>query len=227
MALVQALVVSQLAHIWSRNCSCGLSCLLALAKVCCLPSASKPRFRGSPQQWSLASLTDPNFSGLPQLCQTNPLRVSSWRQPQSSPWPLISEAWASVPNPYLPQSVCKHASQAGKCWLLLISVVNSLCFAFHSPVAVLHFEVSKGPLSTSLRVFPSVWKLFLLDSSLQRNRSLLNSSVLFFPCVFALPHYVEINMPFWKSGLSPTFSRCSVGAVPHADVFFVHLWGRR
>ena len=28
-------------------------------------------------------------------------------------------------------------------------------------------------------------------------------------------------------GLLPAFSRCSVGVVPHADVFLMYLWGRR
>ena len=35
-------------------------------------------------------------------------------------------------------------------------------------------------------------------------------------------------LAFWEVwGLLPAFSRCSVGVVPHVDVFLIYLWGRR
>ena len=35
-------------------------------------------------------------------------------------------------------------------------------------------------------------------------------------------------LAFWEVwGLLPAFSRCSVGAVPHVDVFLMYLWGGR
>ena len=78
---------------------------------------------------------------------------------------------------------------------------------------------------------PSVWKPFLLHSSLPLVRvpSLFFVSVF---CFFFCPTQVQVGsfLPFGRSeigGLLPAFSGCSIGVVPHVDVFLVYLWGGR
>ena len=60
-----------------------------------------------------------------------------------------------------------HASRfsAGKCCLAVISVVNSLSFAFGAPVAVFPQGFLKLPPSPPVRGFLSVQTLFLLHHS--------------------------------------------------------------
>ena len=50
---------------------------------------------------------------------------------------------------------------------------------------------------------------------------------LFFLFSFALPRYVGSFVPFGKSEVFRQFRRCSVGVVPHVDVFLMYLWGGR
>ena len=110
---------------------------------------------------------------LPASCDAlAPFRLCSRSQPQSSPWGLTSEARASAPSPYLPQQVSRQASQAGECWLtpILCAGISPLCPL--TPVAVLSSVAPKLPthsppsLSLPVKGLPSVWKLFLLHSSL-------------------------------------------------------------
>ena len=79
-----------------------------------------------------------------------------------------------------------------------------------------------------MRGFPSVWKLFLLYRSLPEAQMLSWSPVLipfffFFSDLFC-PTLLHGD---YLRGLLPVFSRCSVGAVPHTDVFFIYLWRGR
>ena len=64
----------------------------------------------------------------------------------------------------------------------MISVVNSLHFAFQAPIAASGFEVPKLPtLSLPVKGFPSVWKLFLLHSSLLEMQVSVLNPFIFFP----------------------------------------------
>ena len=84
------------------------------------------------------------------------------------------------------------------------------------------------PRSLPVRGLPSAWKLFLLHSSLPKVQvpSLFFCLCFFF---FLLPTQVLWDcLAFWEvCGLLPAFSRCSVGFIPHVDVFLMYLWGGR
>ena len=79
------------------------------------------------------------------------------------------------------------------------------------------------PPSPPVKGLPSVWKLFLLHSSLLEVQV---PSLFFCLCFFFFPTQVHGDfLAFWEvSGLLPAFSRCSVGVVPHVDVFLMYLW---
>ena len=53
--------------------------------------------------------------------------------------------------------------------------------------------------------------------------------MLLFPSLLFCPTHISGDfLAFWEVwGLLPAFSRCSVGVVPHVDVFLIHLWGGR
>ena len=126
---------------------------------------------------------------LPASCGTlAPFRLCSRSQPQSSPWDLTSDARASAPSPYLPQRVSRQASQAGECWSALILCGNPSA-ALCTPVAVLSSMAPKlppaHPPSLPVKGLPSVWKLFLLHSSLP----LVQVLSLFFCLLFFLLLY--------------------------------------
>ena len=118
-------------------------------------------------------MAGPDFflDSLPASCGAlAPFRLCSRSQPQSSPWDLNSEAGASAPSPLLPLQVSRQASQAGECWsaLILCTGISLLCSLY--PVAALCSVAPKfhptQPLSLPVKGLPSVWKLFLLHSSL-------------------------------------------------------------
>ena len=81
-------------------------------------------------------------------------------QPQSSPWDPTSEAWASAHRPQL-LGRSANCFSGRKCWSGMISVVDSLCFAFWAPVAAFPLEILELP-SLPEKGFLSVQKLFLL-----------------------------------------------------------------
>ena len=126
------------------------------------------------------------FSYLPASCGIlAPFSLSSHSQAQFSPWGLASKARASAPSPHPPRWVSRQASQAGECWSALI-----LCVGI-SPLCPLHLccctllcgsEASPPlPLSPPAKGLPSVWKLFLLHSSLPEVQVL---SLFFCLCFF-------------------------------------------
>ena len=127
----------------------------------------------TPRQRCLASPAGADFfpDSLPASCGAlAPFRLCSHSQPQSSPWDLTSKARASAPSPHPSQCVSRQASQVGECWLapILCVVISLLCPLHHYCCVLLHdSEVPPTP-SPSLPVkgLPSVWKLFLLCSSL-------------------------------------------------------------
>ena len=158
-----------------------------------------------------------------------PFRLRSRSQPQSSPWDL-TKARASAPSSRPPRRVNRQASWAGGCWsaLILCAGISLLCpphpcccslLCGSEPLPLRH------PQSPPAKWFPSVWKPFLLHSSLP----LVQVLSLFFLSVFSFlfcPTQVRGEfLAFWEVwGLLPAFSRCSVGVVPHVDVFLMYLW---
>ena len=126
------------------------------------------------EQWSLASLAAPDFfpDSLPASCGTlAPFRLSSRSQPQSSPWDLTSEARTSAPSPHLPRRVSRQASQAGECWgaPILCAGISQLCPLHPCCCALLHGSEASS-LPPPVKGLPSVWKLFLLHSSIPEVR---------------------------------------------------------
>ena len=157
----------------------------------------------TPKQWSLASLAGPEFfpDSLPASCGAlAPFRLSSRSQPQSSHWGLTSEARASAPSPRPPWRVSRQASQAGECWSALIpcAEISPLC-PLHLCCCALLCGSEAAPLpSPPVRGLPSVWKLFLLHSSLPEVQV---PSLFFCLCFFFFfcPNQVrEEFLAFWE-----------------------------
>ena len=127
----------------------------------------------------------------------------------------------------------KQASQAGECWSVpsLCVGISPLCPPHPCGCTLLHGSKAsplRHPQSPPVKGLPSVWKPFLLHSSLPLVQVL---SLFFCLCfsIFFCPTQVHGDfLSFWEVwGLLPAFSRCSVGVVPHVDVFLMCLWGGR
>ena len=102
---------------------------------------------------------------------TNPFRLCSHRQPQSSPWDPTSEAGASAPSPHPPRRVSRQASRTGECCsaLILHAGISPLCPLHPCGCALLRGSEASAlrhPQSPPMTGLPSVWKPFLLHSSL-------------------------------------------------------------
>ena len=111
------------------------------------------------------------FPGLPPGCGTlAPFILCSHSQPQSSPWDP-TEARASAPSPRPPRRVGRRGSRAGECCsaLSLRAGISPLC-----PPHPCGCALPRGPEAPLLchsqsppaKGLPSVWKPFLLHSSL-------------------------------------------------------------
>ena len=113
------------------------------------------------------------------------------------------------------------------------SVPESLCFALCTPVAALSSVAPKLPPSATRSLHPR--RGFLVCGNLssftapsQRCRSHPYSFVYVFPFFFCPTQVRGDFRAFWEVwGLLPAFSRCSVGVVPHVDIFLMYLWGGR
>ena len=136
-----------------------------------IPSPRAPGNRGKKK--SLASLTVPDL--FPDSLPANrgalaPFRLCSRSQHQSSPWDP-TEAGASAPSPHPSRQVSRQASQARECWLALIlcAGISPLCPLHPCCCALLHGSEA-SPLRhlqcPPVNRLPSVWKPFLLHSSL-------------------------------------------------------------
>ena len=117
---------------------------------------------------------------------TSPFRLCSRRQPQSSPWDPTSEAEAEAPSPRPPQRLSRQASRAGECWSapILCAGLSPLCPPHPCGCTLLRgFEAFPlcHPHSPPAKGLPSVWKPFLLHSSLP----LVQVPSLFFVSVFS------------------------------------------
>ena len=131
----------------------------------------------------------------------------------------MSEAWASLPSPHLTQWAGKQGSQNGKFWSALISVVNSLCFAFHTLICTPLWGFKAPPVPTLRR--PETFPLPQLSL-----RGAGPISVPFFSYNFGPTLLCGGSLAFldvWD--LLTSFRRCSVGVVPCVDVFLMYLWG--
>ena len=126
------------------------------------------------KQWSLASSAAPDFfpDSLPASCSSlAPFRLCSCSQPQSSPWDQTSEARASAPSPRLPWRVSRQASRGVERWsapilclgISLLCPPHPCCCAL--PRGSEAFPLCR-PQSLPAKGLPSVWKPFLLHSSL-------------------------------------------------------------
>ena len=122
---------------------------------------------------SLASSAGPDFfpDSLPASCGAlAALRLCSHRQPQSSPCdPTKARASASSPRP--PWHVSRQASRAGECWSAptLCAGISPLCPPHPCGCALLRGSEApplRHPQSPPAKGLPSVWKPFLLHSSL-------------------------------------------------------------
>ena len=198
-----------------------------------LGGALNPLSSRTLKPWFLASSVVPDFflDSLPSSCGAlAPFRLCSRSQPQSSPCDP-TETWASAPSPRPSRRVSRQASRAGECWsaAILCVGISPPCPLHPCGCALLHgSEASplRPPQSLPAKGLPSVWKPFLLHSSLPLVRV---PSLFFCLCIFffLLPTQVCGEfLAFWEVwGLLPVFSRCSVGVVPHVDVFLMYLWG--
>ena len=139
---------------------------------------------------SLDSLAAPDFfpDFLPTSCGVlAPFRLCSRSQPQSSAWDLTSKAQASAPSPHTPWWVSRQAFRGGECWSALILCVEISPPCPPCPCCCALLRGSKAsplshPQSLPTKGLPSVWKSFLLHSSipLVQVPSLLFVSVFFF-----------------------------------------------
>ena len=190
----------------------------------------------TPKQWSLASLAGPDFllDSLPASCGTlAPFRLSSRSQPQFSPWGLTLEVQASAPSPYPPWSVSRQAFQPGECWsaLILCAGISLLWPLHHCCCSLLCGFEAYLPHPYQWRSFLVCGRFSYFTAPSQRGRSCPYSFVSafsFFSFLFFSTHVHGDFLAFWEvGGLIPAFSRCSVGVVPHVDVFLMCLWGGR
>ena len=122
---------------------------------------------------SLASPPGPDFfpDSLPaSRGALAPFRLFSRCQPQSSPCDP-TEARASAPSPHPPRWMSRQASRAGECWSapILCAGISPLC-SLHPCCCALLCGSEASPLchpqSLPTKRVPSVWKPFLLHSSL-------------------------------------------------------------
>ena len=98
-------------------------------------------------------------------------RLCSRSQFQSSPWDPTSKAWASAPSSHLPRPVSRQASRSGECWSapILCAAISPLCPLHPCCCALLRGPEASPlhhPQSPPVKGLPSVWKPFLLYSSL-------------------------------------------------------------
>ena len=138
-----------------------------------------------------------------------PFRLCSHRQPQSSPSDP-TEAQASAPSSRPPRRVSSQASWAGECWLapIFLAGISLLCPLHPCCCSFLHGSEGSplcNPQSPSMKGLPSVWKHFLLHSSLP----LVQVPSLFFFSVFSFfcyPTQVLEGVSCLLGGLRPSAS---------------------
>ena len=167
-----------------------------------------------------------------QQCCTNPFRLCSRHQPQSSPCDP-TKARASAPSPARPGGWADKPLGLVSAARRRASVWEYLRFALRTPVAALSSVAPKLPPSATRSLRP--WRGFLVCGNLSSFtapshwcRSHPYSFVSVVPFFFCPTQVHGEFLAFGEVwGLLPASSRCSVGAVPHVDVFLMYLWGGR
>ena len=155
---------------------------------------------------SLVSSAAPDLfpDSLPASCGTlAPFRLCSHSQPQSSSWDLTSEAQASAPSPRPPRRVSRQASQAGEYWSapILCARMSLLCPPHPCGCALLHGSEASPlhhPQSPPAKGLPSVWKPFLLHSSLPLVQVPFLFFFLFFSFFFCPTQVRGEFLAFWE-----------------------------
>ena len=166
--------------------------------------------RGKKNSLACSAAPDLFPDSLPASCGTLvPFRLCSHRQPLSSPCDP-TEARASAPSPRPPRRGSRQASRAGGCWsaLILCAGISPLCPLHPCGCALLRgSEASplRHPQSPPAKGLPSVWKPFLLHSSLP----LVQVPSLFF-CLcyffFLLPYSNTWGVSYLLGGLRSSAS---------------------
>ena len=102
---------------------------------------------------------------------------------------FFSQTTSSAPSPQRPRRVSRQASRAGECWSapILCAGISLLCPLHPCCCALLRgSEAFPPPPSLPVKGLPSVWKLFLLHSSLPEVQVL---SLFFCLCFYFLLPY--------------------------------------
>ena len=155
------------------------------------------------------------------------------------PTPVLSlgyDFWSPSLSSQLPPAPASEQASLSGWWVLVstdplcgnLSALPSAPLLLCSPPWLQSFPPTHL-LSPPVKGLPSVWKLFLLHSSLPEVQvPSLFFCLCFFSFFFCLTHVHWDFLAFWEVwGLLPAFSRCSVGVVLHVDVFLMYLWGGR
>ena len=140
-----------------------------------------------------------------------------------------SPSLSSQPRP--PRRGSRQASRAGECWSapILCAGTSPLCPPHPCGCALLRGSEA-SPLchaqSPPAKGLPSVWKPFLLHSSLPPVQvpSLFFCLCFFF---FLLPYPGTWGFSCLLGSLRSSANKCSVGVVPHVYIFLMYLWGGR
>ena len=134
------------------------------------------------------------------------------------------------PQPPPTRWVSRQVSQAGECWsaLILCTGISLLCPLHPCCCALLPGSEASPPTPCLCQ-----WWGFLVcgnfsSFTVPSQRSHPYSFVSVFSFFFCPTQVRWEFLAFWEVwGLLPAFSRCSVGIVPHVDVFLMYLWGGR
>ena len=143
------------------------------------------------------------------------------------------EARASAPSPRPSWRVSRQASRAGECWSALILCVGIFPFCPPHPCCCALLCGSKAspvwhPQSPPRRGFLVCGNFSSFTAPSHWCRSQPYSFVSVFSFFFCPTQVRGDFLAFWEVwGLLLVFSRCSVGVVPHVDVFLMYLWGGR
>ena len=149
-----------------------------------------------------------------------------------SPLPAIRPKPSLSSQPRPPRQVSRQASRAGECCsaLILCEGISLLCPLCPCGYAFLRGSKAsphhpKSPPAKGLLVCGS-YSSFTAPSHWCRSHPYSFVSV--FSFFFCSTQVRGELLAFWEVGcLLLAFSRCSVGVVPHIDVFLVYLWGGR
>ena len=184
---------------------------------CCLASSAAADFFPDSLLASRGALTP---SGCVHAANPSPLPAIRLKPEPQLPAPAHPGGWADKPLGLV--SAGRHRS----------SVRESLRCALRTPVAALSSVAPKLPPTTPHLL---QWRVSLVCGNLSSFtapshwcRSQPYSFVSFFSGIFCPSQVRGDFLAFWEVwGLLPAFSRCSVGVVPHVDVFLMYLWRGR